>query len=422
MTLRAATLCCLALGSFWLRAAQEPASETEDKALNAALADAGASPADFLRALENHLAKYPQTQKRAELERALVRSAIEAKDDRRILLYGERVLDREAGDPQILDKVTRLLLAGDGRDAAERALRYAKRYAGQVTGLRTSNQPPPGRLGKAQWREEVDRGVARALVLEARATANLGSLDDALALARRAYDEFPTAEGAREIGRCLDKLGRIDEAIPHLADAFTIVDSRNTDSDRARDRGRIGDLYRKVHGSEKGLGDLILESYDRTTSLVATRRLQLQQNDPNAQAATILDYTLSGLRGEKLQLAAFKGKTVILDFWATWCGPCRAQHPLLEQLQRHFRSRPDVVFVSVSTDEERDQVEPFLKEQDWKEPVYFEDGLARMLRITSIPSTIILDRRGEVASRMNGFTAERFVAQVTERIEATLKD
>ena len=210
MMLRSATLCCIALG---LCAAQQPPSDAEDQSLNAALADAGASPADFTRALENHLAKYPQTPKRAELERALVRSAIEAKDDRRILLYGERVLDREAGDPQILDKVIRLLLAGDSREAAERALPYSRRYQEQLTGLQKSTQPPPGRLGKAQWREEVDRGVARALVLEARATGNLGKMEDALELARQAYAEFPTAEGAREISRCLNKLDRTDEAI-----------------------------------------------------------------------------------------------------------------------------------------------------------------------------------------------------------------
>jgi len=95
---------------------------------------------------------------------------------------------------------------------------------------------------------------------------------------------------------------------------------------------------------------------------------------------------------------------------------------LLEQVKQHFRSRPEVVFVSVNTDEERDQVEPFLKEQDWKQAVYFEDGLARMLRITSIPTVIILDRRGEVASRMNGFSAERFAGQLIERIDETLKN
>ena len=69
MRLRAATLCCLTLCSLWICTAQQPNSAAEEQSLNAALADAGASPTDFTRALENHLAKYPQTLKRAELER-----------------------------------------------------------------------------------------------------------------------------------------------------------------------------------------------------------------------------------------------------------------------------------------------------------------------------------------------------------------
>ncbi len=401
--------------------AQQPEINAEDQALNAALAEAGTSSVDFVRALEGHLAKFPQTPKRPELERALVKAAIDAKDDRRVVQYGERVLDREPGDPQILDRVTRILLSSDNKDDTSRALGYARRYEEQLNSLRTSDKPPPGHLGKAQWREELDRGIARALVMEARATANLGKMSDALALAERSYAEFPTAEGAREVGRSLDKLNRADEAIPHLADAFTIADPRNTDSDRSKDRGRMGDLYRKVHGSEKGLGDIILESYDRTTALVATRRMQLQESDPNARAAAVLDFTLSGLGGEKLPLASYKGKTLVMDFWATWCGPCRAMHPLLEQVKQRYRFRPEVAFVSVNTDEDRKQVEPFVKELNWKDPVYFEDGLARNLTITSIPATIIIGRNGGVESRMNGFSPEHFTEMLIERIESTLK-
>src|SRR5579863_4632420 len=110
---------------------QPPASDAEEKELSKALAEAGNSQIDFVRALENHLAKYPNSAKKPEIERALVKAAIEGKDDRRIILHGEWVLDHEAGDAQILDRVTRALLVSDAKENAERALGYAKRYQEQ---------------------------------------------------------------------------------------------------------------------------------------------------------------------------------------------------------------------------------------------------------------------------------------------------
>ena len=400
--------------------AQQPAADPEDQALSNALAEAGTSRIDFIRALETHLARYPQSPKRPDLERAIVKAAIELKDDRRVVLYGERVLEREPGDPQVLDRVVRALLSSDDRDSASRALKYAKRYEEQMVSMR--KQTPPGHLGKADWMTEVDRSVGRAVVLEARATGNLGKSDEALALAQKSYDEFPTAEGAREIAKWLVKLGREREAIPHLADAFTITDSRNTDALRAQDRIRMGELYDKLNGSEQGLGDLILQSYDRTTALIAERSVRARETDPNAELASLMDFTLGGVNGDKLQLASLKGKTIIFDFWATWCGPCRVQHSLYEQVQQRFEGNPNVTFVSVDTDEDHDLVKPFLTEHHWNNAVYFEDGLMRMLRITSIPTTIVVNKHGEIASRMNGFNPERFVDLLTERIQQASKD
>ena len=400
--------------------AQAPTAAVEEKELSNALAEAGTSQIDLVRALENHLAKYPQSPKKPEIERALTKAAIEMKDDKRVILYGERVLNREPGDPQILERVARALLASEARDTSERALQYATRYMEQVERLRSATLT--GHAAKAEWITEIDRGEARGLALQARAAGNLGRLDEALALARRSYDRYPTAEGAREIAKWLTRLGRDPEAIAHMADAFTIIDSRNTDEARVQDRRRIGELYTKLNGSEKGLGDLILESYDRTTALMADRKLRERESDPNAQVASVMDFTLAAANGDPLKLSSLKGKIIILDFWATWCGPCRVQHPLYQQVMSRFEDNSAVLFLSISTDEERALVAPFLKEHRWTNPVYFEDGLASMLRITSIPTTIIVNKRGEISSRMNGFNPERFVDLLTERIQQAMKD
>jgi hypothetical protein len=305
-----------------LAAGQQTTPNAEEKELNTALAEAGNSQIDFVRALENHLARYPDSPKKPEIERALARASIELKDDRRIILYGGWVLDHEAGDAQILDRVTRALLSGDSKETSERALRYAKRYVEQVVAIR--QQPPAGHFGAADWKTEVDRSVARAMALEARATGNLGKYDEALALSEKGYAEFPTAEGAREISKWLIKLGREADAVPHMADSFTIPDSRNTEAARTQDRIRIGELYKKLNGSEKGLGDLILESYDRTTGLVAQRKWQTRSTDPNSQAVSLMDFTLPGLNGP-LKLASLRGKAIVFDFWATGQTPVRGQ-------------------------------------------------------------------------------------------------
>jgi len=400
--------------------AQDSPAVAEDKELSNALAEAGTSQVDFVRALENHLAKYPTSVKKPEIERALTKAAIEMKDDKRTILYGERVLDREPGDPQILERVARALLSGDTREASEWALRYARRYEEQLDGLLRAT--PTSRAVKAEWMTDIDRGAARALILEARASGNLGKSDQALVLARKSYARYPTAEGAREIGRWLTRLGREAEAISHLADAFTIVDTRNSEEARVQDRRHLGELYTKMNGSEKGMGDLILESYDRTTALMADRKLREREVDPNAQVASVVDFTLTGVNGDPLKLSSLKGKVIVLDFWATWCGPCRLQHPLYQQVMRRFEGNSSVLFLSISTDEEHALVEPFLKENHWTNPVYFEDGLAHMLRINSIPTTIIVNQRGEISSRMNGFNPDRFVDLLTERIQQAMKD
>lgn len=396
-------------------------SDAEQQELSQALAEAGRSAVEFIRALEKHLVKYPNTARRSEIERALVRASIEAHDDKRLIEYGERVLAREPDDVQVLDRVTRALLLTDAQDTSARALKYARHDEELLKVMR--KEAPPGHLSQAQWQEDVDQGEGRLIACEARATGNLGKIDEAIALARRAYETYPAAESARELGRWLARAGKQQEAIAPYADAFSIADPRNTDADRAKDRTELGDLYRKIYGSEKGLGDVLLEAYDRTSGLLGARRLRLRQGDPNSQATNILDFTLSSLDGHKLALASLKGKAVVFSFWATWCGPCRAQHPLYEEVMQRFHNSPDLVFLSINTDEEREAVAPFLKEQHWDQhAVYFEDGLSRILLINSIPTTIVMNKRGEIISRMNGFLPSRFVDMLSDRIHDALQN
>jgi thiol-disulfide isomerase/thioredoxin len=410
--------CFLSYGQTADPVAAQLAAEAEQKELGQALAEAAGSPTDFVRALERHLAKYPASAQRPQIEKALAKSALDSNDRTRTLLYGERVLNAEPklDDLALIDRVTRYLLDSDDAEAARKALVYAKRYESQVEEKRS--RAAEGHMSEGQWDEEVNRGKSRALVLQARATGNTGAIENAAKIARTAWETLPNAEAARELARWLSKLNRNAEAVEYYANAFAIEDGRSTEADRARDRVHLNELWVKLNGSEKGLGDSILVAYDRMAALRKSRLEKLRKRDPNVGMTELIDFTIPNIDGTgSLALASLKGKAVVLDFWATWCGPCRVQHPLIENVKKRFAEDNNVVFLSVDADDDHAVVPGFVAGMKWDHKVYYDAGLMSMLKISSIPTIMILDTSGRIASRMMGFIPERFEDMLAERIQ-----
>lgn len=414
MFMLAAAVCCAQTPP----AAAPPQTNQEQQDLQLAVNDAGGSSLDLTRSLEAFLKKYPKATQRKEIERALAKAGIDNKDDRRTVLYGEQVLASTPDDILFLDRVARAELALGGKENAENAFTHARHFQELV-----EKMAAPAGLGAAKRQEERDRGVARALLYQSRAKSGVGDFSEASKLAALSFSTYPCEESARGWGEALASLGFDEQAVAHFADAFMIPDARALDSDRALDRKRLGEIYGKKHHSEKGLGEAILEAYDRTSALVEDRQKRLNALDPNANVTDPMGYTIGGLDGGKLRLESLKGKVVILDFWATWCGPCRVQHPMYDQVQERFKDRGDVVLLSIDTDEDHSIVGDFLDKQKWsKARVYFEDGLQKALQVNDIPTTIIFDKQGRLASRMNGFLPDRFVEQLSKRIQSALEE
>jgi thiol-disulfide isomerase/thioredoxin len=404
-------LALVGMAALWGQS-QMPAQEQQE--LSAALAEAGNSSHEFIVALERHLQKYPQTKGRWELERALVKSAKETGDDARMIKWGELVLARESEDIQTLEAVTRALVRVGDKAAAEKALVFGKKWELILRGLE-----PKDATEKIRWqmRLELDQGVSRALQAQARAQLILGKAVEAEALAEKSFAVYPFDESARALAQARGILGKWDAAADAWADSFVSGDAKRPD-----DLAGMREAWKKGHGDEKGAGERLLAAHDRFNKWNDAKVERLRQYDPNALKGKPAEFVISGLSGEKLPIASLQGKVVIFDFWATWCGPCRAQHGLYEQVKEKFKGRTDVEFVYLNTDEDKSLVAPFLDAQKWSKKVYFEDGLSRLLNVSSIPTTVILNKRGEIASRMNGFVPETFVAQLSERVQRILTE
>jgi thiol-disulfide isomerase/thioredoxin len=412
-----ATTCALAL-------AQQPpstpadASEAEKAEIGRGLAEANNSPVEILHVVATHLERYPNSVYRPELEHRAAEAAISLHDDALVVRYGEMSLARIPDDMKLLPAVTRSLLALDSRETVERALKYARHAEDLARQYRKGANPP--NVSPVEWRNQTDRALGRALTDDARATGILGHPQEALATAQRAFETFPNADSASEVAFWFERTGKLLDAARALADAFTIPDAQATDAERAHDRQRMAELYRKAKGSDKHLGDLTLEAYDRNVALLQARDLHLHQDEPNSGLTDPMAFTLSTLGGTKLEIASLKGKVLVLDIWATWCVPCREQHPLYEQVKERFRDNPAVVFLSINADSDHEPVKSFVSALHWEGPIYFEDGLLRVFAVENMPTTLVLDRQGKVFTRMNGYVKEHFADLLTDRIREAL--
>jgi thiol-disulfide isomerase/thioredoxin len=116
-----------------------------------------------------------------------------------------------------------------------------------------------------------------------------------------------------------------------------------------------------------------------------------------------LDFTLADLAGKSKRLSGFKGKVVLIDFWATWCGPCRMEMPEIEKL--HARYRADgLVVLGINCSESPTRAGAFVDKYDYTFPILLDrDGaVARLYGIDGIPTVVVIDRKGNVAAHLVG--------------------
>ena len=118
-----------------------------------------------------------------------------------------------------------------------------------------------------------------------------------------------------------------------------------------------------------------------------------------------IDFTLTNLKAEKVKLSDYKGKVIVLDFWATWCGPCRASFPKMQELVEKYKNRNvEFFFIDVwekmSPTEIKTNVAKFIKDNKYSFNVLFDfkDEIAVKYKIEAVPTKIVIDKNGNIIS------------------------
>jgi peroxiredoxin len=122
------------------------------------------------------------------------------------------------------------------------------------------------------------------------------------------------------------------------------------------------------------------------------------EQEESGHAAILSDFRVAALDGGELGPPDFRGQIVLVDFWATWCSPCKVQARLLETLWDEVKGE-GVQFLAVSLGEPRETVEAYIEKTPYPYPVLYDtaDEIATQAEIYALPTVMVLNREGEVA-------------------------
>jgi len=131
--------------------------------------------------------------------------------------------------------------------------------------------------------------------------------------------------------------------------------------------------------------------------------IQPIETNPNATKTKAIDFKLKDLNGKELSLSDLKGKRVFLNFWATWCPPCKAEMPEIEKLYQETKNS-NLVIVAVEIGEPLSTVKPFIDSNKYNFKVLIDpdQSVAAQYNITSIPTSYFIDVDGNIISKNIG--------------------
>lgn len=171
-------------------------------------------------------------------------------------------------------------------------------------------------------------------------------------------------------------------------------------------------LYNKVKGSTDGYDEYIAAIKEEITNKSRARIASQMIDKPSRP------FILTDLKGKKVSLHDLRGKVVILDFWATWCGPCKKSFPAMALTQKKFKDDPDVKFLFIHTwetaAEPQKDAQSYIEDQhydfevlmDTKDPVTRKNKVVESYGVTGIPAKFIIDRDGHIRFQLAGFSGD----------------
>jgi len=249
--------------------------------------------------------------------------------------------------------------------------------------------------------------------VKGQALAEMGEVERAESLLREAVQLRSSTANFTALGRFLLDQRNIKEGTDMLLNALAEGFSRRQTALEQKVRQLLIDVQAE-HG-------MLATKLDKE---IHRRKEAREREKESALLADRIDqpaptFALRDTQNRVWRLEDLKGKVVLLNFWATWCGPCIAELPHYKKLVEEYTDEEDVVMLAISTDEDPEMVRKWLAEQGYSFTVLHDDGTSIDYHVIGVPSSFFIDPTGHIQYRTEGFPgSEEFMDKTRKRIEA----
>jgi peroxiredoxin len=143
---------------------------------------------------------------------------------------------------------------------------------------------------------------------------------------------------------------------------------------------------------------------NRMVAIIAAAGLALPALAADPTGAPAPQFTLGSKGGPSVSLAQYRGQVVMLNFWASWCGPCRQEMPLLESIYKKY-NRLGFTLIGVNVEPDANAANAWLKQTPVSFPILYDKDsrVSKMYDVAGMPSTVIIDRSGKVRVLHRGY-------------------